>query len=308
MRQLGLVTGLTFALALNACSSSNGGGPVDGAADAGTDTVTDAAPADTGAIKVTVAGTAAPHPLTARVGMNPASDFSELTVAVVDPSVVILSPTAPPLAQAALDTSPANCNAITGCAWSLDNADISKITLGLVGIIDDTRTPAASRLWVKTGTGAGTGAFILSVQMNPAPITGRPLFAVSKATEAKLAMFAAAFIPEPAIAPGTLEARGFMLGTVVGKLSAGALPVAGATVTVPPTETRLSILYPNDDFTGVGTSTASHGTILVVRKAATPLTSVVATWTIAGPGGTWTNLTAGTSPGTAFVLLMAQDE
>ena len=31
--------------------------------------------------------------------------------------------------------------------------------------------------------------------------------------------------------PGTLTARGFMIGTVVGKPSAGAMPVMGATVT-----------------------------------------------------------------------------
>ena len=103
-----------------------------------------------------------------------------------------------------------------------------------------------------------------------------------------------------------------MIGTVIGKLSAGIVPVAGATITTSATTiARVSILYPNDDFTGVGTSTASHGTFLVVPKPVSPLTSIVGTWSVTPPADdtrVWTSLTAGTTPGTAFVILFAANE
>jgi len=300
---LGFGLTLVGALAVGACSSSNGN-PVDSGSDTG-------APADTStAINVAVSGTAAPHPLTTPVGMNPATDFSELQVAVVDPAVVIANPSAPPLAGGPLNTMPANCGA-SGCAWSFDSVDISKISLGLVGIVDDTRT--TNKLWVRTGTGAGAASFITMEKTTKAPITDRRLFAVSKNTEAALAMFAAVVLQDPSIVPGSLEARGFMLATVVGKLSEGAAPVAGAMIT-PLNDSRTNVIYPNATFTGVGTTTAAHGTVLVVPKmaadAGTP-TSIVASWMVTPPSGdsrTWANLTAGTSPGTAFVLLFAANE
>ena len=68
-------------------------------------------------------------------------------------------------------------------------------------------------------------------------------------------MFAAAMIPDTTIAPGTLTARGFMIGTVVTKLSEGAMPVMGATVTT--SDTRVKILYPSANFMANGTSTGS---------------------------------------------------
>jgi hypothetical protein len=293
------IGGLSGALALGGCSSDSTKPSVD----AGVDVAAADVPPDLGPPLVTISGTAAPHPLTTPLGMNPAADFSQLAVAVVDPAVVIASPTAPPLKGGALDTSAGNCGA-TGCAWSFDNVDIGGISLGLVGIVDDTRTPATSRLWVKTGTGSGASDFINMIKSTRAPITDRRLFAVSKATEAALSMFAMRHVPDTTIAAGTLEARGFMLGTVIGT---DLLPVAGATVAIPPTESRLSILYPDDTFSDVGrTSTASHGTILVVPKMPAP-TSIVTSWTVTAPGGTWPTLTAGTSPGTAFVLLFPQN-
>jgi hypothetical protein len=293
------VTGLLAlaALGLNACSSSS-----STATDAATDTATTTPDAGSGvdAAKVTVSGIAAPHPFTT----NPAGDFSQLSVAVVDPVTVIANPNAAPLAGGALNTMAGNCAA--GCAWSFDNVDISNITLGLVGIVDDMRT--TGRLWVKTGTGAGAADFIAMVKASRAPITGVRLFAVSKTTEAAMATFAAAAIPDTTIVAGSLETRGFMLGTIVSKLSEGAMPVAGATITT--SDTRTTILYPSADFMTNGTSTASHGTFLVVPKLASP-NSIVATWTVGKPAGdthTWTPLTAGTSPGTAFVLLFAATE
>src|SRR6266700_2673322 len=256
------------ALTLDACSSSNNtpaDGGVGGATGAGGTTG-----AGGSGVKVTVSGTASPHALAAGgLDTNAAANFNMMLVAVVDPVTVLANANAAPLAGGALDTSATNCGT-RGCAWSFDNVNIGGITLGLVGIVDDART--SNRLWVKTGTGAGSAASIMAVIQNPMPITNVPLFGVSKAMEAKLAAFAAGAIPDTTIVAGTLETRGFMLGTVVNKGSEGAMPVAGAKVTT--NDSRVTIIYPSADFMSVGTSTAAHGTILVVPKPASPLTSV----------------------------------
>jgi hypothetical protein len=298
--------GLSGALIVGACSSSSGNKGDSGvggsmASDAGGDT------ADAGPALVTVSGTAAPHPLAKALDPNATTNFTMINVAVVDPAIVIATPAAPPLQGGALDTSAGNCPSGT-CAWSFDNVNISTISLGLVGILDDAR-PTASRLWVKTGTGAGSAATINMFKISRAPITNVPLFAVSTATEGALAMFAAGALQDATIVPGTLTTRGFMIGSVVSKLSQGATPVAGAMVTT--TDTRVNIIYPNADFSGVGTSTSATGTILVVPKPVTQPTSIVATWTVTAPSGdmrVWPSLTAGSTPGTAFVILFAANE
>jgi hypothetical protein len=292
MTKIALSVVLVGALAFNACSSSS--------------TPKDAAPTDVASdvpagVKVTVSGVAAPHPLT-----PPGADFTMLTVSVVDPVIVLANPNATPLAGGPLDTS--NCSPTTGCPWSFDNVDITTISIGLVGILDDARTPASSRLWLKTGTGAGSAASINAVIANPMPITGRQLFAVSKATEASIAAGASAALSDPAIVAGSLETRGFMIGTVLGSLNgtAAPAPVAGAVVSNLDTLMRLAILYPNATFDGFGTATAAHGTFFVLPKAATT-SSVVTDWNVTPPVGsalTWPTYKAGTSPGTAFVLLM----
>ena len=301
MTRLSLAVGLVGALALSACSSNSSTPPVDsGAMDV---------PPDLGPPLVTISGTAAPHPLTAALEAPTPTDFSQLAVAVVDPSIVLANPAAPPLKGGPLDTSAGNCGA-AGCAWSFDSVNIVTISLGLVGIIDDTRT--AGRLWLKTGTGAGAADFINAAKISRAPITDRRLFAVSKATEAKLALFAAAVITpaDAALVPGALETRGFMIGTVVSKLSEGAHPVGGAVITT--TDTRTNIIYPNDGFTAPASSTSAvHGTFLVVPKPVATPTSIVATWNVTSPAGdarVWPSLTAGSTPGTCFVILFAANE
>ena len=161
----------------------------------------DVAP-DTGPPLVTISGTGAPHPLTALLEAPTPTAFTMINVAVVDPSIVLANPAAPPLKGGPLDTSTANCPG-SSCAWSFDNVNISTISLGLVGILDDART--TGRLWLKTGTGAGAADFINMIKITRAPITNRPLFAVSVATEAKLALFAATVIPDATMAAGGLN-------------------------------------------------------------------------------------------------------
>jgi len=309
MMRLICAIGLSGALAVSACSSSSGKATGDGGV-GGSGAGGSIADAGTDASLVTVSGTAAPHPLTA--GLDPttaATGFNMINVAVVDPSVVLSNPTAPPLAGGALDTSTTNCSATTGCAWSFNNVDISKISLGLVGILDDART--ANRLWVKTGTGAGAEDFVMMHQASREPITGRPLFAVSTGSEAKLAAFAAAVLADTTIVAGSLTQRGFMIASILGKQSAGAAAVAGAMLT-PTDASKVNVLYPSADFMSNLTSTSTTGTVLVVPKAAgANAIPVVTSWTVTAPTGdtrVWPVLTAGSTPGTAFVILFAANE
>ena len=62
----------------------------------------------------------------------------------------------------------------SGGAFSLTGVDITNQTLGLVGTLEDKRTGAA-RVWVKTGTGMGTAAFIQGVKASKTPRAGQLL-------------------------------------------------------------------------------------------------------------------------------------
>jgi hypothetical protein len=295
-----------------ACGSTKSSGGMDAGSDV------------TPAINVAVSGTASPHPLT--LALDPTADFSMLTVAVVDPTADLGGK--PPLVSAPID--PANCigptdggagdgaagDAAAGsagpvCTWSFPSVDISMIQLGLVGRIDDQRT--TNPAWVKTGTGAGTGAFIAMERTTKAPITNRQLFVLSKGTQNALATLASAVLTQTdagaALSGDDMQARGWMLGHIVGKLSEGAPPLAGATVSVP--GGVFDIIYPNDTFSGAQASTNSQGIFLAVPKAAATPQPHVAQWTVGKPAGstlTWQNYTSGTEPGAAFVLIFLADE
>jgi hypothetical protein len=257
---------------------------------------------------VTISGTAAPHPLNAALGAS--EDFSQLKVSIVDPAVVLTNPNAPPAASMTLDMSDGNCDATAGCKWSLSGVDITNITLGLVGTLEDKRADSA-RVWLKTGTGMGTGNFLKAVRMAPAPITDRRAFAVSRKLEAKLVAFVDKVLGLT-LAAGDLETRGFLIGHVVGKLSEGHPDpegVAGATVVPGGTSaTTFDLIYPNADFSGKGTATAAGGIFLMIPKAEA---SIVTTWDVVPPAGdtrTWPQHLAGSNPGNAFVIILPANE
>jgi hypothetical protein len=274
---------------------ADGGGGAGGGGDAAV-----------GPARVSIAGTAAPHPLNGALGAS--EDFSLLKVAIVNPSAVLVDPTAPPLASMTVDTSTGNCDATAGCAFKFTSVDISDVTLGLVGTLEDLRTGDA-RLWVKTGTGMGTAAFVTEEKRTRAPITGRPAFAVSRKLEEKLAAYVGAVLGTPLV-KGQLEARGFLIGHVVGKLSEGPQPagVAGAKVMA---TGNFEVIYPTATFdptAGKGTVTSATGIFLMVPKAAE---SVVTSWTVVPPAGdsrTWEMHLAGSNPGNAFIIIMPANE
>jgi hypothetical protein len=253
-------------------------------------------------ILVTVSGAAAPHPLDAALGAD--ADFSQLRVSIVDPSEVILDPSAK-LGSMVLDTSMSNCDQAVGCQWTLSGIDISKQNLGLVGMLEDLRVGDA-RLWVKTGTGMGTAMDLEAVRAAPAPITGRRAFVVSRALEAKLAAFVSAALNET-FAAGDLETRGFLIGHVVDKLSSAPTPagVAGATVSA---TGQLKIIYPDATFTAAGTATSESGIFLMVPLEAK---TVITMFDVVMPPGdrrTWTPHLAGSNPNNAFVIILPADE
>jgi hypothetical protein len=278
-------------------------GDVAAPSDAGADGAAEAAD---GRVLVTISGAAAPHPLDMPLGG--AVDFSQLKIAIVNPTSVISNPNAPPLASAALDTSAANCGA-TGCAFSLPMVDITDLTLGLVLTLEDTR-PDAARLFLKTGTGMGTAAFLKAVRASRSPITERRAFVVTRAAEAKLAAYAGAMLGAT-FAAGDLEARGFLIGHVVGRLSDGPVPagVAGATVTA---MGAFDVIYPTADFMGKGSSTSASGIFLMIPKLVNGQPApVVTSWTVNPPAGdtrTWEVHLAGSNPKNAFVIIMPADE
>jgi hypothetical protein len=264
---------------------------------------TSGADGSTGLVHVTISGTAAPHPLNALLGAD--EDFTMLKVSIIDPTATILDPNAPPLGAMTLDTTMSNCTATLGCAWTLPGVDITKQTLGLVGALEDTRTSTA-RLWVKTATGMGTKADLDAVRALPAPIKDRRAFAVSRKLEAKLSAFVGTALNET-FGAGDLEARGFLIGHVVGKLSEGPVPagVAGATVSA---MGPFKVIYPNADFTNTGPRTSTSGIFIMVPNKAEP---VVTTWDVVKPAGdprTWDMHLAGSNPGTAFVIILPANE
>jgi hypothetical protein len=261
-----------------------------------------------GRVLVTVSGSVAPHPLNAKLGAS--DDFSMLQVAIIDPLTTLADPTTPPLASMPLDTSAANCDAALGCAFSLIGVDITKQTLGLVGSVDDKRA-AGAQLWVKTGTGLATKEQLAEVRAMPAPITNRRGFAVSRKLQAKLAAFVSKTLGITLTAD-ELEARGYLIGHVVGKVSEGnpdPIPVAGATVTSSSTTTEpFELLYPNADFTAKGTATAADGLFIVVPKTAA---SFVTSWNVVPPQDdprVWATSLGGTTPGGAFVMILPANE
>jgi hypothetical protein len=301
--------------ALVATSVASDAGTADAAMDAGatTDAATDAA-AVTDAATATDAVTDATTDTAATEAGAPAAtnaDFSMLKVAIVDPTAVITNPNAAPLASTTLDTSAANCSA-GSCAFSLTGVDITNQTLGLVGTLEDKRTGDA-RLWVKTGTGMGTKAFVDAAKAAKTAITGRRAFIVSRKLEAKLVTFVNGALGMT-LAAGDLEARGFLIGHVLDKLSTATTPagpagVAGATVMA---QGAFDVIYPNATFTGKGTATSTTGIFLMVPKLVNGAAQAVVTnWTVIPPAGDtrgWESHLAGTNPGNAFVIIMPANE
>ena len=68
------------------------------------------------------------------------------------------------------------------------------------------------------------------------------------------------------------------------------------------------VVYPNDDFSGVGTKTGKDGIFLMVPKKAE---AIVTMWDVVPPSTEsrrWAMHIAGSNPGNAFVIIMPANE
>lgn len=222
---------------------------------------------------VTISGNLVSHPLN-----GSSVDFTELQILVANPATLILSPDSPPLAKGAL--SAAECSA-TLCSWSLLNVDITDATSGLLaGVVDSRATPA----WFPTYTGIASARTVVASQVAAAPITDTVASALT--VEAVQTIASVTGVPL-----ADLQTRGFLMGTIVGKLSEATTasnnippPIAGATVTTDAGPSEVSIFYLNADYTGLGDSTSSNGTFIAVpTKTSVGTATLVTNFAVTGP-------------------------
>jgi len=304
---------LTIGLALacgNGKSSDNDGGTGGSGGTGGAAPITDGGADAVTSGKIAINGVASPFPGDAE------TDFTQLKLSIADPVAVLANQ--PPLAeQLSFDTSTAVCPGTT-CAAPFSFTDVpvdtATNTFGLLAILEDLRpTPSGGSMpakWVRTGTGianqAQLAAAIASGTLGP-----RPIFAVSAAFEAGLAQFVAgarAATNGDGItgAPGTLATRGFVLAMILANDTPKPTPVAGATIApmIAANASKYVVLYPNADFTGVGTSTSASG-LVVIYPISTGLAPVGA-WLVTPPAGstaTWPAQIVGAQANGAVVLL-----
>jgi len=254
-------------------------------------------------ILIPVSGVARSHPLNVvAAGTGGSVDFTQMKVSVVDPVTVMADPDSLPLAGSTLDTGTANCPD-GACAWSFPAVELRGLSLGLVTILEDTRT--ANPLWFKTGTGIADAAKLTALRKNPAPLADTRAYGVTRATEDMIRRFVNLAKPEENFGPGGLFERGFLLGMVVGKESENLPPIEGAKVQT--STTHLEIMYPNADYSAVATSTSSTGVFVAVPKGEG---GTVSDWTAVPPDGEtrkWHTRKAGTNPNTVFVFMFNAD-
>ena len=158
---------------------------------------------------------------------------------------------------------------------------LDDINLGLVvGVLDQRTT---DKEWYPTYTGAASKATVDEHYVSKAPITNVPAFALAADALDGIAALTG-------VSRADLEARGFVIGTVLGKESEASAatgnappPVEGAVITGTAT-TAMTIVYPNADFTGLQATpgTAAHGTFIAVPPSAA---SVVTAWSVQPPSG-----------------------
>lgn len=305
---LGVTLTIGLALACGSSKSNTTDGGTGGSG--GTGPITDGGSDVATSGKIAINGIASPFP------GDPETDFTQLSLAIADP-VAVLAGQAPLAKQALFDTSAAVCPGTT-CAAPFSFTDVpvdtATNTFGLLAILDDARPVLSdggvAAKWVRTGTGianqAQLGAAITSGTLGP-----RPIFAISAAFEAGLAQFVAgarAATSGDGItgAPGTLAMRGFVLAMILANDTPKPTPVAGATFApmLDANASKYVVLYPNADFTGVGTSTSATGLVLIY-PIGTGLAPVGA-WLVTPPAGsttTWPAQVVGAQANGAVVLL-----
>lgn len=247
---------------------------------------------------VTVSGAGFPHILSTEFATDHTTDFTQMSISLVNPARVLQGDFTP-LVQSTLVEDAACAPAEPyeyACEWMFNDVDLEGVNLGLVAAIDD--LPEAPDRWLKTGTGIAAGDKVLDLRASGAALTNALAFAVSHEAEAKLALFVGK-------AAGALEASGFVVGRIVTRIGT---PVGGAMLQLDNPD-MFDLYYLNDDLQGVNQdrTSAAHGLFLAVPKNPDAAAPNMTHWGVQGASGTWTPRLAGTTKGTAFVLVLKEN-
>ena len=234
----------------------------------------------------------------------------DVTWALIDPLEVLSGITPTPLATGSIDPNDCEPSAAYGstCDWSATDVDITSVTLGLIMLIQDTRTTA---LFETTNMGTASGTSLAAWKDSGVGATDLTALVVSIESATKLSEL----IDGGTTTYADMKSYGYMFGMTV---TSDLKPVGGVTVTPGDfTGVTHTMRYPNATLDGVGASTAiGLGFFLYAPDSAT---TVNTSWTACQKDSegacdtdadyTWGDVAAaGTQPNTAFVLTYLANE
>ena len=190
-----------------------------------------------------------------------------------------------------------NNPSVPNCLMSFTNVDVSGLSLGLIALIIDNRVAPQ---FAPTNAGIFGAGTVVALKADPTPGYPTAFFqAVSLESLDTVATIA-----------GTTGAAALTQGAMFGMMlsartpAPGLSPVSGIVITEPTGAT--TITYPDAALAGTTAATDAYGFFFAVSNAAAPPAAVIAPWIASqpddSPGGLHVPLTAGTNPGTVFVL------
>lgn len=201
---------------------------------------------------IRVSGKVLVHPLS--LAMEPGANLYATRITLKDPILALVGKDAElrhgDCRIASVPLSPGA--APTEADFAFEPVDASRVTVGLIGSVDDLDPKDDRFLRASSGLAAGT----LDKDLG-----GAVAFALTRKTEAVLAQL----VKDPSgapLQPGELYARGFILGQF---LSAQGDPIAGVEVVNLEGKKVPGVIYPDDGLSGVTPSgtTAKHGAFVV---------------------------------------------
>jgi hypothetical protein len=235
---------------------------------------------------LTLSGLLHSHPLN-----DVAAQAAEASVTLADLAVAVVNPTDATQVRGSTVIDATACTE-QGCPFTVTEVSGEDVAFGLVFVTDNTPGSAANA-FVKTGSGAAAKETIDAAQAADGNIPDCNAFVFTQAAAEIVA----------GVTQNTVEdavANGFLVGMVVDATNA---PVEGATIAG--NNPNLTAVYPNADFSDVGTATANHGMFFAVSTA--PSTQI-SFWDVTGPEGgtnTWPAARpAGTTAGSGYAVMM----
>lgn len=201
---------------------------------------------------IRVSGRVLIHPLT--LGMEPSANLFTARITLKDPILTLVGKDAElKHGDCRIATVPlAPTRAPNESDFAFEPVDASRLTVGLIGSVDD-YDPKDDRL-LRASSGLAGGTL-------DKDLTGVTAFAITNKTEAKLAPL----VKDPSgmpLKPGELYARGFILGQF---LTAKGEPISGVEVVNLEGKRVPGVIYPDDGLSDVTTTgtTGKHGSFVV---------------------------------------------